>query len=643
MGGPSESPVKRLILEVHRRSLWQVLAIYLAGGWIAFEAVQTLTEGLGLPDWFPALALVLLLIGLPVVLATAFVQEGGPGQDLKPREGAESAEAVQANATRSAEHGSPTTSRRLFTWRNAIMGGVGALAVWGMVAGGWLLFGGGPPGEERDAGASSSTDLSAVDPSVAVLPFDNLSADPEQQFFSDGVADQILNALTRIPGLKVTARTSSFAFRDADLDIRTIADSLGVANVLEGTVQRAGDRIRITAQLIEAETAFHLWSETYNRELTDVFEVQDDVARRIADALRVELSGVVGGRLAASGTESAAAHDHYLRGRQLLYQRTPEGIRGAIEAFRQSVEADPSYAPSWVGLATAYTFGEVYSAAPPDSSYAWAGRSLAHADRAIELDPTNAEAYAVRGAAVLLVPAAFVVADEAIDQMERDFQRALELQPSSADALGWYAQGLSAEGRHEAALAMQERSIALDPVSPGRRMGYMGSAVWAGDNALALEQVRRARSIQPGLGGIATGWEMWNLVQVGRADECLELDDRLRSFEPLCLHAAGRVGEAQALVDSLAAEWSPDDPWLETEGIMRYYAMTGRLDDVVVWLERGMDASSYFSGAYLWPDLWDPILTADDGRVRRTLSRLAEESWARVEAERRRSRIAGPA
>ncbi len=190
MASPSDNPLKRLIREIHRRSLWQVLGIFLLGGWVAFEVVQTLTEGLGLPEWFPAFAIVLLIIGLPVVLATAFVQEGGPGR------GAEDVTALTADT--------PTGAPGLFTWPNAILGGVAALTLLTGVGVGWILFGG-----ELGTGPAPTS----IEQSVAVLPFVNMSGNPDNEYFSDGITEELLNALAQNPNLDVRGRTSSFSFK----------------------------------------------------------------------------------------------------------------------------------------------------------------------------------------------------------------------------------------------------------------------------------------------------------------------------------------------------------------------------------------------------------------------------------------------
>ena len=230
------SRLKQLIQEIHRRSLWQVLAIYLAISWVVYEVVQSLTEGLGLPQWFPAFAFVLILIGLPIVVATAFVQEGISAttrQDPTLLPGAELESEARPREVAGA--------RRLFTWRNAITGGVLALALWGVVATGWLLFG----------GSAAASDEDVDDRSIAVLPFDDFSSGSDQEWFAAGMQEALITALQQIGALRVTSRTSAMLYKETGLSSREIADELRTRWLVEGSVLRDGDRIRISAQLID--------------------------------------------------------------------------------------------------------------------------------------------------------------------------------------------------------------------------------------------------------------------------------------------------------------------------------------------------------------------------------------------------------
>ena len=434
MSDPSDHPLKRFIGEIHRRSLWQVLGIYVVSGWIVYEVVQSLTEGLGLPSWFPALAFVVLLLGLPIVLATAFVQHGGPAPASSAPSGTTMGELYPVE-------GASSVTSRLLTWKNAILGGIGAFAVVGVIAVGSMAMGGGIGGAPGVGEAPTS-----IDPSIAVLSFDDLSPEGDQQYFVEGLSEEIINALTQLDGLKVSARTSAFAFQDSGLDIRTIADSLGVANVLEGSVRRDGDQIRITAQLIEAETGFHLWSDNFDRELTAIFAIQDEIARNIAEHLQLTLTGAQAETLVAGGTESTAAHEAYLRGRFFVSQRTAQRIRDAITEFELAIELDPEYPEAYSGLADSHFLVAYYDVTATLQDRRMSNdQGLIAARRAVQLDPSLGMAHASLGLGLWSIGE--------WERAEQEFELAIDLDPGYAQAHLWYGfasytTGSAIEGSH---------------------------------------------------------------------------------------------------------------------------------------------------------------------------------------------------
>jgi tetratricopeptide (TPR) repeat protein len=288
------------------------------------------------------------------------------------------------------------------------------------------------------------------------------------------------------------------------------------------------------------------------------------------------------------------------------------------------------YAPAHVGAAAAYALGTAFAAFPSDSLYTFAARGVAHADRAIELDSLSADAYAARGYANSSAWGDWLAA-------ERDLNRAVELQPSSADAWGWWGLHLTTIGRRSEAIDAHERALDLDPVSPGRRMGYVYSALGARQTELALEQIRRARAIQPGLGGIAVFYEALPLLLLGRAEECLALD--LSAFEAvraMCMHASGRAEAATELVDSLVAAWTPSRSFLEADGLAFYFARTGQVDRALTWMERALEITPFSYSGLLWPPaVWDPVFALDEQRIRSDVQSLREGARDRVLRERR--------
>ena len=322
------SVFRRLITEAHRRSVWQVLGIYLGGAWVAFQVVQALTENAGLPAWFPALALALLVLGLPVVVATAFVQEGPPRMGEETQAGGEIGAPSSAASPESA-------SARVFTWRNAMLGGAAAFSLWGVVAAAWLLMGAGP---------TPLTGAEDERPTIAVLPFDNLSGDAENAYFADGVHEELLTRLASIEALRVISRTSVMEYRDTDRNIRTIAAELGVGAILEGSVRRAGNRVRITAQLIDADTDEHLWAESYDRDLADIFAIQADVAEKIAAALNARLAPAERRSLEERPTEDLEAYDYYLRALEIDQRGgQPDNVAASQQLYERAVQRDADF------------------------------------------------------------------------------------------------------------------------------------------------------------------------------------------------------------------------------------------------------------------------------------------------------------
>ncbi len=297
--------------------------------------------------------------------------------------------------------------------------------------------------------AASATAIPAK--SIAVLPFVNMSGDPKNSYFSDGITEEILDALAQIPNRKVAARTSAFAFKGKAEDLRKVGDVLDVATVLEGSVQKSGDEVRITAQLIDTRTGYHLWSEKYDRKLTSIFAVEDEISKAIADKLQVQLAGGSGSTLVAQKTIDPRAHDFYLRGLTLLAARS---VTEAVDTFQQAVAVDPKYAQAWAALAEAQALLPAYG---PTAMQAANADSLESSRRALTANPNVALAYVAQGM-VYTNQMRWAEADHA-------FRRALILASGDAEAMDQYAQFLFAVGQLEPALAEIERALQRDPLS----------------------------------------------------------------------------------------------------------------------------------------------------------------------------------
>lgn len=603
------SRLSAIIHEVHRRSLWQVLLIYIGGAWFAYEIIDTITDRLALPDWLPVLAIILFLIGLPFVLATAFVQEGGPSL-------AHTDPTLLPHPEEGGTLGvSTSTTRRLFTWRNAVGGGVLALALWGVVAAGWLLFGSElETGREQLAAAESSE----IDPrSIAVLPFATRSDDRQDEYFTEGMHDDLLTQLAKIGSLKVISRTSVMRYAETTKPMREIAAELGVAAVLEGGVQRAGDRVRVNVQLIDAQTDQHLWAESYDEELTaaNIFAIQTDLASEIAAALRARLAPEVAERIVRRPTESLEAYDHYARGRYLLSKGTMRAdLEGAADMFGRAIEADSSYAPAWSGLAVAQHELMLWQHQPEEEALP---RAWASTERALQLDETLAEAHVARGA--------LLRTERRYREAEGEFRRALELSPGNADAHVSYGELLRDLGRADESIAQTRRAVELDPLSARMRLRLAQSLYFARRWEAALEEAGRVLELEPNnaeayyWSGFSQAWMGDFSAGIAALRRAVELTPENPYYPPglAFVHAlAGDREHALAILDAVEGPL----PFAE---LALVHAALGELDRAFAYLDRAYDetpAALY----YLSSDPAADPLRADP-RWRMLMEKIAAE------------------
>ena len=307
------------------------------------------------------------------------------------------------------------------------------------------------PGSSTPPGMTTSSVATASTKSIAVLPFVNMSADPENEYFTDGVAEEIINALTKIQALRVASRTSSFAFKGKNQDIRKVGEQLNVTTVLEGSVRKAGSKLRVTAQLVNVADGYHLWSERYDRELQDVFAIQDEIAGNIVRALRVVLSDAEKRAIEKAPTANVQAYDYYLRGRQFFHQFRRTGMQFARRMFERAIEIDPGYAIAYAGVADCCSFLYMYW----DGSKANLEGAESASRKALELDPELAEAHASRGFAVSL--------SKQYDEARREFETAIRLNPKLYEAHYFYARACFQEGKLEEAVRHYEEASRVRP------------------------------------------------------------------------------------------------------------------------------------------------------------------------------------
>lgn len=372
--------LSRFLGELKRRHVLRVVGAYAVAAWVAVEVFTTIQPILWPEhEWTNRLFVVLALLGFPAVFALAWIFDITPyGVRRTP-----SLEAIQAGTGDGPPGGVPPLRPRTLSPRAAGFFGLGiivALVGLAAYAGFHELQ---PPAEP--------TDIAAIE-SIAVLPFADMSPNRDQEVFSDGIAEELLNRLARVPSLRVPARTSSFAFRGSDDDVREIGRRLGVQAVLEGSVRRDGDRLRVSAQLVDVATGYRLWSDTFNGEATGVFELQDEIANAIVDALRLHFAPAP--EAGARGTRNARALEQYYRGVRLAAERTDRDLRDAVASFERAIREDSSFALAHAALAQAYSVLPGYGDFPVDSAMSLGMAAAAHA---LRLDPTLADAYAAMG------------------------------------------------------------------------------------------------------------------------------------------------------------------------------------------------------------------------------------------------------
>jgi len=423
---------------------------------------------------------------------------------------------------------------------------------------------------ETQIAETSPVAVTDADPnSIAVLPFVNISSDEEQEYFSDGLSEELLNLLARIPELNVAARTSSFSFKDKDLEIPEIASRLKVAHVLEGSVRKYGNQLRITAQLIQADNGYQLWSETYDRQLDNVFQIQEDIAIAVVGALRITLLGEV----PKTRRTDPKAYQLFLEGQYLRRQLSNDSLNRAIEAFKQAVEIDPAYVPAWAELADTYLWGGGSDELSWEEATALADQAI---QTSISTDPDYAFAYYVRGIS-------WIFAKHRFKQGIEDFQHALKLDPDNAFIVAAIGKGAILTGKYDLAITQYQAALAMEPLVP-EFYYYLGRAYKSSgrlDDAEA--SFRTLYSLSPSFGGKFSLWE--TLFLKGELEAALaEADNRItRAITHHALGNAAKADEALADVIENAGAYS----------IAVVYGYRGEVDKTFEWLNNQLENNNY--------------------------------------------------
>ena len=417
--------------ELKRRNVYKVAVAYAIVGWLVVQIATQVFPFLEIPNWVVRLVIALVMIGFPIALVIAWAFEATP-EGIKRTEVADTMPAV--------------AGQKKHVWIYVVV--IGAAISVALFFLGRYTAGNGTPRQSEAATVSAK--------SIAVLPFDNLSRDPDNAFFAEGVQDEILTRLAKVADLKVIARTSTQKFKSAPADLRDVAKQLDVTNILEGSVQKVNDQVRVNVQLINALTNAHLWAEIYDRKLSDIFAVQSDIAKTVADTLQAKLTGSEKQMMAAQPTSDTAAYELYHKGRSLWGKRTGDNIPKAIAFFEQAIARDPNYALAYAGLASAYILSPFYTGADRREA---GSKAKEAALKALRLDPNLAEAHAALGKVLFF-------SEIDLAGATREYKRAIELKPNDADAHHWFSNdSLAALGQFDEAIAEGKRSVELDPLS----------------------------------------------------------------------------------------------------------------------------------------------------------------------------------
>jgi TolB-like protein/Tfp pilus assembly protein PilF len=510
--------------ELKRRNVYKIAAAYAVAAWLLIQAASIFLPAFDAPAWMLKTCLIVLLLGFPVALALSWAFEITP-EGIKRESDVEEGQSI-----------TPRTGRRIAGITVALAAIAGALLIFQLL-------------RSRQNPAATQGAIPAK--SIAVLPFNNLSDDKSNAYFADGIQDEILTRLAKIADLKVISRTSTQHFKSAPENLPEIARQLGVANVLEGSIQRSGDQVRITVQLINAFNDSHLWADVYDRKLTDIFTVESEIARTVAETLKAKLTGTAEQVLASKPTENPEAHQLYLKGRYFWNRRTEENIVTARGYFQQAIERDPSYALAYAGLSDCYGLMPIYGNGPPKEDI---HRAIAAARRALELDDNLAEAHTSLGNAF--------VDDLQFAAAEVEFKRALELNPSYATAHQWFGECLQTQGRFDEALAQLKKAQELDPLSLIINAVYASVLGGTGHVDEALQQIHRTLEMDPNFSaGIFMLGEILEIKgQFKEAAAAYEkglaiLPRPMRKADLACVYARlGRMAEANTIRAAMADE-----------------------------------------------------------------------------------------
>jgi TolB-like protein/Tfp pilus assembly protein PilF len=583
--------------ELKRRNVYKVAVAYAVVAWLTIQAASIFLPAFNAPQWPMQVIILVLVVGFPIALAFSWAFEITP-------EGIKLESEIEPNKSIARR-----TGRKIVAVTIAMAVVAAGLFVYQLV-------------RSRLSIPASAPSAIITNKSIAVLPFDNLSGDPQNAYFSEGVQDEILTRLAKIAELKVISRTSTQRFKSAPNDLRQIAQQLGVSNILEGSVQKANDQVRVNVQLINALTDAHLWADTYDRKLNDIFAVETDIAKTIADTLQAKLTGSEKIAITTKPTENPEAHELYLKGRYFWNRRTGANLQKAADYFQQAIGKDSRYALAFSGLADCHVLLPAYAelgSNPRDEL----PKALEAARRAVELDDTLCEAHTSL--------ARVLASDLQLAAASPEFKRALELNPNYATAHQWFGEYLQSQGHLEEGLAELKRAQELDPLSLiiNSLLGFGLDTVGKSDEAIA--QLHKTIEIDPNFGN-AHG-QLGNVLEhrgelkeaIAEYEKCVNS----RGSDPIDLadlaaaySLDGRTTEAQQLWGKLKS--------LSERQYVPAYSMAvvqlafGNKDEAIRLLEKSYEDRAPFDSADLGWILVDHRLDPlrSDPRFKKLITRI---------------------
>jgi TolB-like protein/Flp pilus assembly protein TadD len=572
--------------ELKRRNVYKVAVAYAIVGWLLIQIATQVFPFLEIPIWVVRLVIALVAIGFPIALVIAWAFELTPEgikrtEDVDPFD-SHSGQVLEAAAQR------PRHRAWIFV---VIIAGAMSVALFFL-------------GRYSATNKAEQTDRVAGK-SIAVLPFANLSRDPDNEYFADGIQDEIITRLSQVAELKVISGTSTRRYKGTGQNLSQIARELGVAHILEGSVQKSGDQVHVNVQLINALTDAHLWADIYDRKLTDIFAVESEIAKTIAETLRVKLTGAQAKAITARPTENDAAHELYLKGRYFWFKRTAEDLKKAAAYFQQAIDADPNYALAYVGLADAFVLVPAYGGASPQDCYP---RTKAAARRAIELDDNLAEAHASYGKVLWNHDFDFA-------QSLLEFERALKLNPNYATAHHWYGNSpLASLGRFDQAIAEMKRAVELDPLSLIYNADFGATLVLARRYDEAIERLQRTLELDPNFYyahynlGLALELKGDLNAAIAEYKKARELNDDPvpAAYLGHAYAVAGRKDDALQILSELAEQ--AKHRYVPNPAFALVELGLGNKEKALDWLEKGYEAHEARFIAYIKVDPFlDPL------------------------------------